>query len=55
MVDIPRLGTKENAIYVRDVKQIAITPLGIEYLLDNNMMAKAYKVLKDMAAILPWK
>lgn len=54
IVNIPRLGTKENLMYIRDYENIKITPLGIEYLIENSTMQKAYEIMKDFAEILPW-
>lgn len=37
-----------------DIKNIAITPLGIEYLTDNNFLKKARDFLKDIKTIVPF-
>ena len=37
-----------------DFTKAQITPAGIGYLLDNNLMAKAKRFLKDMNGIMPF-
>lgn len=37
-----------------DVSSIQITPAGIGYLLDNNLMKKAFKFIKEMKEIVPF-
>lgn len=51
IVNIPRLGTKERTKYLKNLKNIKITPMGIEYLQENSLMKKAYNIVKDFK---PW-
>lgn len=37
-----------------DIKDIMITPKGIEYLTDNSFLNKAKEFLKDIRAIVPF-
>lgn len=37
-----------------DLENIRITPLGIEYLTDNDFLKKARDFLKDIKAIVPF-
>lgn len=39
---------------VDSIEGIDITPLGIEYLIENNLMNKAKRLLKDTKAIIPF-
>ncbi len=39
---------------IKYLQDFAITPLGIEYLQSNSMMARAMAFLKDAKDIIPW-
>lgn len=52
VVTVPILGIGKTNV-IKDISKIEITPKGIEYLLDNSMMAKAYKKLKKFKDIIP--
>lgn len=54
IVDIPRLGSSENLVYLRNLNKATIKPKGIEYLQENSMMKKAVKTLEIVSNILPW-
>lgn len=51
IVEINRLGTKEKGAFIRSLKNVSITPKGIEYLEDNSMMKKALDVIKTYTDI----
>ena len=38
---------------IKKTANFRITPLGIEYLLENNMMKKAAKAVKEFAGLIP--
>ncbi|MGF0095014.1 YjcQ family protein [Peptoniphilus sp. SGI.035] len=54
IVDIPRLGSSENLVYIRNLNKAVISPKGIEYLDENSMIKKAIKTLEIISNVLPW-
>lgn len=53
IIESPSLGIGRTKI-IKDINRIEITPKGIEYLLDNSMMLKAYDKLKKFKDIMPF-
>lgn len=53
VMDVPALGGCNQRV-IKDVSRITITLTGIEYLSENNMMAKAYDTLKKFKDAIPF-
>lgn len=53
IINVSSLGVGKKSM-IKSVNNIEITPKGIEYLLDNSMMLKAYDKLKKFKDIMPF-
>lgn len=40
-------------VMIKNTDNLRITPLGIEYLLENNMMKKASEAIREIAGLIP--